>query len=174
MVSNIILLGFMGTGKSTLGEALSFRLSMPFVDLDREIEKVLQLPIPRIFTCYGEEYFRQQESKILSSVLSRRGQVVATGGGVVLKEENRSLIKKRGLSILLTSAVDVILQRTKGSNRPLLQGPDPEKQIRELLKEREEAYSFADYSFATDQFSLNEAVHLIIRMVGEHPGRIHG
>lgn len=173
-MTNLILLGFMGTGKTTLGKALSAKLSWPFVDVDVEIEKQQGSSIPQIFSCYGEEYFRQVESRLLSSILSQTGQVVATGGGVVLKEKNRSQIKKGGISILLTASVEVILQRTRESDRPLLQAKDPKKEIQRLLQEREKNYRFADWSLDTGKGSPEELVDVILKKVGEILGRTVG
>lgn len=170
-MTNLILIGFMGTGKTTIGEALSIKISWSFVDLDEEIQKEVGMEIPQIFSLYGEDFFREEEKKVLYRVLTKDHQVVATGGGVVLKEENRALIEKKGIPILLHAPIPIIMERLKETNRPLLQVNNPYLQIKRLLKEREESYRFTNLSINTAEGTIVEIVDEIIEMVGEVLGR---
>lgn len=170
-MTNYILIGFMGTGKTTIGRGLATYLFLPFVDLDEEIEEEIGISIPMIFSSYGEAFFRQIERENLQRILEREGQVIATGGGTPLHKENRVLIKERGLPILLYSSVPVILERMAQTDRPLLQVKDRKEEIERLLKEREEAYSIADLSIDTSKNTIQEIIEEIVRKAGEVLGR---
>lgn len=170
-MTNFILIGFMGSGKTTIGERLAKHLSYSFLDIDIEIERELSISIPEIFSTYGETYFRQIEREVLIKTLEKDHQVVATGGGAVLIKENRRLIKERGLSILLYAPAPIILERIKNTDRPLLQGKDPQKEIERLLSLREEAYREADLSIDTSKYSIQETIEEITKRAGEKLGR---
>ena len=141
----VFLTGFMGCGKSTVGRCLARRLSLPFMDTDSRIEQEQKKSISDIFAQEGEEAFRRLETESLSA-LKRKGlrQVVSTGGGLPLREENRRLMKEAGTVVFLRVRPETVYQRLRGdTTRPLLQKEDPEAEIRRLLAERTPLYEEA-------------------------------
>jgi shikimate kinase / 3-dehydroquinate synthase len=139
--NNIFLVGLMGSGKTTIGRALAKRLNKRFVDADHEIEARTGASIPWIFEIEGEASFRQRESDVIRDLTAQEGIVLATGGGAVLNEQSRQLLKERGTVIYLRASVNSILQRTSHDrNRPLLQTDDPKGRIEELLQQRAPLY----------------------------------
>ncbi|WP_010269940.1 shikimate kinase [Paenibacillus senegalensis] len=160
--NNIVLVGFMGTGKSTVGKALAERLNWTFVDVDREIEAVEGKSIPVLFREKGEEYFRQSEQEQIARVMQGSRQIVSMGGGAVLREANRRAMAASGLVVALTASASTILERVKNDpDRPLLAG-NPEQKIAQLLKERKNAYQFADIHINTDELQVTEVVEAIL------------
>lgn len=150
---NIILIGFMGSGKSTTGENLSFRLRRPLSDTDKMIEKREKMSIPDIFAAHGEAYFRERETELLRELKKERGgRIFSVGGGTPLREENRKLLRELGAVVWLKASAETVYQRVKGdTTRPLLQGGDPMEKIKALLREREELYAdAADVVILTD------------------------
>ena len=138
---NIFLVGPMGVGKTTIGKVLADELGLKFFDSDREIEAVTGADIPWIFDMEGESGFRARESKMIAELSSRKGVVLATGGGSVLADENRKCIKDRGFVVYLRASLAQQLERTgRDKNRPLLQTPDPAGKIKELMNIREPLY----------------------------------
>lgn len=142
---HIILIGFMGCGKTTVGIRLSYRLRRPMVDTDKLIEKEQKCSISEIFANKGESHFRELETKCLYTLLGQNGsEIISAGGGLPLKEVNRRLLKKLGLVIYLRATADTIYERVKHDTaRPLLQGPDPKEKICTLMAERAEIYEQA-------------------------------
>ena len=138
----IFLVGFMGSGKSTVGRALAQRLDWAFVDLDREIERRWSMDIPTVFSQCGEEEFRRRESEMLKQVSTRPRVVVATGGGTFVDAENMSLIARSGVSVWIDPGTELILQRLRRSvrKRPLYRD---QEQARRLWEERRPAYAQA-------------------------------
>lgn len=131
----------MGSGKTTIGRALAKRLNKRFVDADHEIEARTGASIPWIFEIEGEASFRQREADVIRDLTAQDGIVLATGGGAVLNEQSRQLLKERGTVIYLRASVNSILQRTSHDrNRPLLQTDDPKARIEELLLQRAPLY----------------------------------
>ncbi len=131
----------MGAGKSTIGKLLAGILNLPFYDTDRVIEERTGADIPWIFDVEGEEGFRQRESAVLSDMLQGSPGVLATGGGIVTRPENRELLKSCRCVVYLTASVDQLVSRTyKDKKRPLLQVADPEARIRELIASRDPLY----------------------------------
>ena len=143
---SVVLVGMMGAGKSTIGRRLSVRLALPFLDADAEIEAGhFGMPIPDIFTKYGEPYFRDGEVRVIARLLDSGPAVIATGGGAVMREETRDRIRQKAVSIWLKVDTDVIMRRVKRrSDRPLLQTADPEATVERLIREREPVYGQAD------------------------------
>lgn len=140
--SNIVLTGFMGTGKSTVGQFLADRLNREFVDTDNEIEQRENLTIPQIFESYGERHFRSLEKDFCRELATRKGLVVATGGGMLVDPENRRLFNGSGAVICLRCAPSEILSRVdSGSGRPMLENKSVDRRVDELLRQREPAYS---------------------------------
>ena len=131
----------MGSGKTTIGRALARRLNKRFVDADHEIESRTGATIPLIFEIEGEASFRQREADVIRDLTAQDGIVLATGGGAVLNEQSRKLLKERGTVIYLRASVNSILQRTSHDrNRPLLQTDDPKARIEELSQQRAPLY----------------------------------
>ncbi len=155
MTKNIVLIGFMGTGKSSCGKALATRLGSAFIDLDKYIETKEKMSIPEIFAAKGEAYFREKEREAVREVVGRKGAVIATGGGTIKDEENFAALKNRGVIVCLTADVDTILARTsRRGERPVLDGQaDRRKGIEELLASRQAMYARADYSVDTSSLS---------------------
>jgi|SRR6478672_3798978 len=140
-MGNIFLIGLMGAGKTTVGRALAKRLNKQFIDSDHEIEARTGASIPLIFEIEGEASFREREAEVIRDLTQRTDIVLATGGGAVLRPENREYLKTRGTVIYLRASVSSILQRTThDKNRPLLQTADPRQRIEQLSREREPFY----------------------------------
>lgn len=144
-MGNVILTGFMGCGKSTVGVRLSYRLRKPIIDTDKEIEKREGRTIPELFRQEGEEYFRRQETMCLERMLeTEQDKVISVGGGLPLRAENRELLHRLGTVIYLRAEAETIYERLKNdTGRPLLQCDDPKQRIRELMAERAERYEKA-------------------------------
>lgn len=141
MPQNLFLIGPMGVGKTTIGRHLARLLRLDFVDSDQEIEKRTGAAIPLIFEIEGEAGFRKRETEILDELTARESVVLATGGGAVLAESNRRVLRKRGLVIYLHASVDTQLARTgKSRHRPLLETDDRRSKLEELMRVREPLY----------------------------------
>lgn len=149
---NVFLVGPMGAGKSAVGRQLANRLKREFHDSDTEIESRTGVDIAFIFEKEGEEGFRVREQRVIDELTQLNAIVLATGGGVVIDERNRSALVSRGLVIYLHATVDQQLERTRySSNRPLLESDDPRQRLEELMTRREPLYrSVADHVVATD------------------------
>jgi shikimate kinase len=162
MFKNIILTGFMGVGKTSVGTKLAKDLGYTFTDIDSLIEADQKRSITDIFGQSGETYFRDVESRMLKSVLERDHQVVSTGGGAVIRDENRALFKEKGFVVCLTAQPEVIYERVKKeTHRPLLQTEDPLARIRELLNSRERFYAQADAVIDTSDKSVDDVIAAI-------------
>ena len=156
MKGNLILIGFMGTGKTSLGKLLANKLGRGFVDLDQKIERDAGMTIPKIFELHGEKYFRELEKKAVREVSERKNLVIATGGGTVKDSENIQLLKSSGVIVCLTCEPEEIFRRTeRRGERPVLDGGGEERleTIKKLLAEREKFYSQADYKIDTTDWS---------------------
>lgn len=142
MSQPVFLVGPMGAGKTTIGKLLAQQLGYPFKDSDREIEERTGADIPWIFDVEGEAGFRQREVAVLADLALQGQLVIATGGGIVMREENRECLKSAGIVFYLTASTEQLLERTaKDKRRPLLQVADPESRIRELLSIRDPLYA---------------------------------
>jgi len=146
---NIYLIGMMGSGKSTVGKTLSKKMHKPFIDLDSEIEKGIGNNISEIFDIDGEEQFRKMETKQLKQYSK---SIVACGGGIILKNENRDFINENGITILLTASMEELSHRLSNSgNRPLLSDNNTEEALTRLWLERQMNYlNTADFTIETD------------------------
>lgn len=164
MHRNIILVGLMGAGKTTVGRALARRLNKRFIDSDHEIEARTGVSIPLIFEIEGEASFRQREAEVIRDLTALDDIVLATGGGAILKPENRERLKSRGTVIYLRASVGSILQRTgHDKNRPLLQTADPRATIEKLAREREPYYlEVADFVVETGRPNVQLLVQTIV------------
>lgn len=162
---NLILAGFMGTGKSALGRQLAKRWRRRFYDTDELVEKLANAPIADIFAQYGEEHFRALERKVVEELLPENSAVIACGGGLVVPPGMGELVRSKGVVVTLFASVDTILRRTAGnSRRPLLRGDDPEAKVRELMKAREQAYLKAGIAVYTDGRSLQQLCVIVERV----------
>lgn len=140
-MQNIYLVGLMGAGKTTIGRVLAKRLGLAFVDSDHEIEARTGVRIPTIFEIEGEDGFRKREAQVILDLARTGGQVVATGGGAVLRQENRENLKASGLVIYLDVPPQALWERTRhDKNRPLLQVGDPLQKLRTLYAQRDPLY----------------------------------
>ena len=156
-MDNIYIVGFMGTGKSSVGRHIARDRKMGFIDLDKLIEEEEEMSIPDIFQKKGEPYFRSLEKKFLRTVSQKDKQVISCGGGIVIDPENIKLMKQTGFIACLTASPEVILQRTsKFSHRPLLNVPDPRQKILALLAERQKLYDQASITVDTSEISIKE------------------
>ncbi|MEO0796439.1 MAG: shikimate kinase [Verrucomicrobiota bacterium] len=161
---NLYLVGFMGTGKSTVGRAFARRMKMQHIDSDKAIETDQGKSIPEIFKADGEGHFRGLERSFVEGGHPEKNCVVSCGGGLVMAPGMIDELKKRGLVACLFASPDTILERTSGNaNRPLLNVPDPRKRIRELLAEREPIYLSAGACFYTDSQPMSEVVRHLER-----------
>ena len=164
-LNNIVLVGPMGSGKTTIGKRLAERLKVDFYDVDHEIIDKTGVSIDHIFDLEGEEGFRKRESKVLKELCNKSNIVLATGGGAVLWRENRSTIKKTGSVIYLSSSVDQILRRTaKSKSRPLLENSSNRRQtISSIINSRESLYKeVATIIINTNGKKLNEIIKEIL------------
>src|SRR4051795_1532261 len=142
---SVVLVGMMGAGKSTIGRRLSSRLRLPFMDADTEIEAAAGMSIPDIFENHGEPHFRDGEARVIARLLEGGPAVLATGGGAFMREETRSRITGKAVSIWLKADADTIMKRVKRrADRPLLQTADPTATVGRLIGEREPVYQNAD------------------------------
>lgn len=166
---NIYLVGPMGAGKSTVGRKLAKALDKEFVDCDGEIESRTGVSVALIFEVEGEEGFRKRERDMVEHLTQRDGIVLATGGGVVLDEANRSRLRTRGFAIYLKAPIDLLVERTaRDRNRPLLQTDDPKARLTELLEERDPLYrQVADMIVKTDRRTARHVVKEIVRRLGQ-------
>lgn len=140
MKKQIFLIGYRATGKSTVGKILAHLLSWKFFDTDEEIEKYTSKSIKQIFETYGEEKFREIESEVLEKISRNENIVVSTGGGIILKEKNREILKQ-GFVVLLESEIKTIIERMKkDNNRPALTNLPLEEEIKKTLSERQILY----------------------------------
>ena len=167
--NNIYLIGPMGAGKSTVGRQLAKSLGKDFVDCDREIESRTGVTIALIFEVEGEEGFRKRERAMLELLTERDGVVLATGGGAVLDEDNRSRLRSRGFAVYLNAPIDLLAQRTaKDRSRPLLNTDDPKSRIEELMAERDPLYrQVADLIIKTDRRTAKHVAKEIVRRIAE-------
>jgi shikimate kinase len=168
---NIALTGFMAVGKTTVGRKLAQRLGRRFVDLDKLIEKAERMKIDEIFSRKGEPYFRKVESNALAETLRQGGQVIATGGGVIMDNNNLRLLDERSFVICLTAAPEIIQRRLgSGMHRPLLSGRDVAKRIEELMQQRAANYSKARACIDTTGLTVEQVVDKIVALVA--PGKL--
>jgi len=156
-MKNIVIVGFMGTGKTTIAKALSEKFNLKYVSTDDLIKKKENASISDIFAKKGEKYFRKVEKDAVKEASSMQGVVIDAGGGVIIDPENAENLKKKGILICLWADPDVILERTKKyTHRPLLNVDDPIAKINELLAFRKPFYERADCHINTSNMSVEE------------------
>lgn len=165
-MKNIVLIGFMGTGKTTIAMKLANELGLRYVSTDDLIEKREKRTINEIFTKSGEDYFRDVESAVVCEVAGQDGLVIDTGGGVVIREENLANLKSTGVVICLTADEEAVMERTKKyKHRPLLNVEDPKLKIRTLLAKRAPLYAKADHCLDTGKLTVRQVVEKITEIV---------
>jgi dihydroorotase len=163
---NIVLMGFMGTGKSTVGKKLAAQLGMTFLDMDTLIEERAGKPIPKIFEEDGEPHFRTLERAVARELSQRSGLVIACGGGVVLNPDNIRDYSQTGRVVCLTATPETILERTsRARNRPLLEEPDRLKRILDLLEQRRHLYAAIPHQIDTTTLPTGRVVEAILKMI---------
>lgn len=167
---NIILIGFMGSGKTVVGRALSRQLSYEFYDTDEKIEEVTGLTIAQIFKKYGERRFRSEEELVIKKLAQKDGQVIATGGSLVLDQHNLDILREGGFFVLLKAEPEIIYQRLcRKNNRPQLGKKPTLEKVKEMIAEREAEYEkLADFSLNTSSFTVEEAASRIANSFRRH------
>jgi shikimate kinase len=165
-MKNIILTGFMGTGKTAVGKELATILDMRLIDVDTEIEKSEKTTINEIFQKFGEPRFREIETGMIKKISQQKNVVISTGGGAVLKQENMDMLRKTGVIICLMATPETILNRTSNSNdRPLLKVENPFEKITELLNFRRPFYEKADILINTENKTPLQIAEEIIEKI---------
>jgi len=164
-IRNLALIGFMGSGKSSVGRMAAELLEFQFLDTDHEIEERAGKRISAIFEQDGEPVFREWERRICEMIEDRSGLVIATGGGLPINEANLQSLKRHSLVVCLWASPETILERVSGhSHRPLLNDPNPRERIRSLLAQREPHYRQADVLVSTEMRSTREvAQHVLLQ-----------
>lgn len=172
-MQNLIIVGPMGAGKTTIGRLLAKELKLSFKDSDKEIEERTGANIPWIFDVEGEQGFRDREQEVLAELCQQQGQVLATGGGAILRPENRQALRAGGYVIYLHASVEQQLARTaRDRNRPLLRTANPGQVLRDLLEIRDPLYrEIADILIETDERPPRMVVHEILARLQDLPAR---
>jgi shikimate kinase len=166
-MKNIVLTGFMGTGKTVVGRELSRILGWKIIDVDDEIVKAQAMTINEIFSRFGEERFRDIETEMIRKVAHSRNVIISTGGGAVLRQENMDLLRENGVIICLWAEPEAVLRRTGSSDeRPLLRVDDPLGKIKELLEYRRPFYEKADIMIDTGDKTPFHIAKEILELMG--------
>jgi shikimate kinase len=168
---NVVLVGMMGAGKTTVGKCLARQLGKTFIDSDDEIQRRTGVSIPHIFEVEGEEGFRRRESCVIHDLMQRNDIILATGGGAVIRPENRGEIRENGVVVYLKGSLHELWQRTRHDrNRPLLQTADPRARLQELLSQRDPLYTeVADLIVLTGKQGVQTLVSELIKKLGLSP-----
>ncbi len=166
---SIILVGMMGSGKSSIGRRLAAALELLFVDADTEIEHAAGMTIEDMFAVHGEPYFREGEERVIRRLLQGGPQVLSTGGGAVVSPHTRAAIARGGISIWLDASVDLLLQRVlRRDNRPLLKTDDPRTVLERLLSERRPFYAEANLKFESRDAPHEAVVDEILALLSSY------
>lgn len=172
MASNVVLIGMMGSGKSTVGRLIAERTGMQFIDVDEVIENRADKPIAELFDELGEAGFREKETEALRETLAATHAIIATGGGAVTRAENRRLLRQLGIVFWLDAPAEVLLDRIgDDESRPMLRGGDALKRLEQLLSERREAYAEAsDIHLDTTELSPEEIADRVEKELEDRTG----
>jgi shikimate kinase len=166
MKKNIIITGFMGTGKTVVAIELASKLGMKFIDMDQLIEERQEMSIANIFVRYGEKYFREQENKLVKELSQKENMVIATGGGTFLNLDNTRILNQKGQIICLSANPQALYNRLKKkNNRPLIKGNNILNKINQLLEKRERIYDSFHWKIDTSNLSVQEVVDKIIELL---------
>lgn len=164
----VVLVGLMGSGKSTIGRRLAKRLGLQFIDADEEVEKAAGCSIEDIFAFHGEEAFRDGEHRVIRRLLQGPVHVLATGGGAFLDERTRENVAERGISIWLRADVDVLVRRVhRNDSRPLFRNGDPKEILERLKRERDPVYALADLTVDSGDGAAEAVVEDILTLLRE-------
>lgn len=163
---NLIIMGFMGTGKSTVGRLLSRKMHRPFIDMDQEIERRNRSTIPEIFESQGEERFRAMERELVDELAGGMSRIIACGGGVITQDPNLKRFQETGVILCLYADFETIFKRVSGNrNRPLLNAPDREQRVRELMEARETLYEAIPLQVDTSGRSPEEVAAAVLDLL---------
>jgi shikimate kinase len=163
---NIVLTGFMGTGKTAVGRHVADKLRVPFVDVDAEIVKKAGKSVQEIFSIDGEDAFRKLESLTIAEIAARDKTVIATGGGALIDSHNRKNLESHGLLVCLKARTGTLLERLKDDlTRPLLSGENLDTKMERLMKERQSAYDLCPIQVQTDGKTITQVADEIIKKV---------
>ena len=166
---SVILVGMMGSGKSSIGRRLAAALELHFVDADAEIEQAAGMTIEDVFKVHGEPYFREGEERVIRRILQGGQQVLSTGGGAVVSQQTRAAIAGSGISIWLDAPVDLLLQRVlRRDNRPLLKTDNPRAVLERLLLERQPYYAEADLKVESRDTPHDAVVDEILALLSSY------
>jgi shikimate kinase len=165
----IVFIGPMGAGKTTIGKQVATQLGCDFYDSDRVLEERTGVSIPLIFELEGEDGFRRRETEVIEELCKNKNIVLATGGGAILRKENRKILQKKSLVIFLNASLEQLFERTcKDKNRPLLQANDPKQKLKDLLEQRLSIYEeMADIICKTDNQSIHHTVSDILEKINK-------
>jgi shikimate kinase len=168
---SIVLIGMMGSGKSSIGRRVALRLGLPSVDADAEIEKAAGMTVEDIFSVRGEAEFRSGEARVIMRLLEGGPQVLSTGGGAFMNSDTRVAISSKGVSIWLKAEIEVLMRRIRRRHdRPLLKTDDPAATLRKLMQEREPLYALADLTVQSRDVPHDKIVDEIVDAVAIHLG----
>ena len=168
--TNVYLVGPMGSGKTSIGQRVARRLGLEFFDCDHELEGQTGASVSLIFDVEGEEGFRERETRMLDQLTRRKGVLIATGGGVVLRKENRELLRRNGLVVYMSTSVAQQLRRlSRDRTRPLLQTPDRKERLAQLAAQRNPLYEeVADIVFPSQSRSLESTAMALSDLIRAH------
>lgn len=165
---NLVLVGLMGAGKSSIGRLVASQLGIPFVDTDIEIERVSRMTIAELFAAYGEEEFRALETRVIKRLLKGGPRVVSTGGGAFINERTRQQVKRSGLSVWLKADLEVLWERVgKRETRPLLKTENPKQTLEKLMTARYPIYAEADLVVWSRDVSKEIMVKEVLAAIAE-------
>jgi shikimate kinase len=165
---NLVFVGLMGAGKSSIGRPVAQQLGLPFVDTDVEIERVSRMTIAELFAAYGEQEFRALETRVIKRLLKGGPRVVSTGGGAFINESTRLHVKRGSLSVWLKADLDVLWERVnKRDTRPLLKTENPKQTLENLMNARYPIYAEADITVLSRDVSKDIMVREVLAAIAE-------
>ncbi|AKS45925.1 shikimate kinase [Octadecabacter temperatus] len=167
----VVLVGMMGSGKTAIGRELAYRLNVPYVDSDAEIEAAANATISEIFERSGEPFFRDREAEVIARLLQSEPCILSTGGGAYLAERNRAAISEQGVAVWLDAELELLWERVRHKDtRPLLRTADPKKTLSEIFEQRAPVYALADMrAEAKAEFSIYEMTDEVLQVLAARP-----
>ena len=159
-MNHIVVIGFMGSGKTRVGKRLSSDLGLTFVDVDKVIVRKMNMPVKEIFQRFGEPYYRALETMTVKALIEdKEKKVISLGAGLPIQEQNEKYIKQLGTVVYLKGSAETFRKRLEGNNNPLLEGDNQEEKIKKLLKQRDPVYQkFADVTVVTGEKPFEELI----------------